>query len=497
MAYKGFVGSGTIGHFQSTTALQNLYPADMYAGRMATVEVVAGSAAHYYSNGISWQPNAMLATDSAGKTVGIAGVDGQALLANAIREAYSGCATASGFLGTMTSPGYDGKTYQSIRVAEAPFYAVRLKIRNNESTSYTLNGAAVSASSTPYSTGTTVNPNPTGGTWAAVTFNGSSSVVIPATLGTNRPSITYSDWIYISSVARADGTAYTQPYLYMRGYNATGPKSGLIGTTTNPNTGGRSLLSVTSAINRGRLHITSAATGDFATTNQTGMTDDSGTFSSFVYEFECLHAVPSLPVLAIGDSIMQGDGASVVGTGYAFRACADVSTPAKPVILSNNGWSNMTTDNFVTRLQDLFTAGERPSVVIFPCWTPNDGAPTQALIDRAWANAMRILTLCRQYGAIPVMVGPTPRGYSGANETSRQQLVARFRAFGTSGLNVLYKLDADGILASTPGGNAIAASFSSDSIHPNDAGNDALNAGLNGYTGLGSILSNIATSYFR
>jgi hypothetical protein len=73
MAYKGFVGSGTIGHFQSTTALQNLYPADMYAGRMATVEVVAGSAAHYYSNGISWQPNAMLATDSTGKTVGIAG----------------------------------------------------------------------------------------------------------------------------------------------------------------------------------------------------------------------------------------------------------------------------------------------------------------------------------------------------------------------------------------------------------------------------------------
>jgi hypothetical protein len=76
MAYKGFVGSGTIGHFQSITALQNLYPADMYAGRMATVEVVAGSAAHYYSNGISWQPNAMLATDSNGKTVGIAGGDG-------------------------------------------------------------------------------------------------------------------------------------------------------------------------------------------------------------------------------------------------------------------------------------------------------------------------------------------------------------------------------------------------------------------------------------
>jgi hypothetical protein len=79
MAYKGFVGSGTIGHFQSTTALQNSYPADMYAGRMATVEVVAGSATHYYSNGISWQPNAMLVTDSTGKTVGIADSGGNSI----------------------------------------------------------------------------------------------------------------------------------------------------------------------------------------------------------------------------------------------------------------------------------------------------------------------------------------------------------------------------------------------------------------------------------
>jgi hypothetical protein len=419
------------------------------------------------------------------------------LLASAIREAYSGAQASNGLISTMTSPGYDGRTYQSIRVSEAPFYAVRLIVRNVEAAGYTIDSATVSASSTPYTTGTTVNSNPTGGTWAGVTWNGATSIAIPARLAANRPSITYSDWIYISSVARSDGGSYAQPYLYLRAYNATGPKSGLIGSTANPNTGSRTNWSVASALNRGRLHITSSAVGDFSSTNQAGMTDDSGNFSSFVYEFECMSSVPTMPVMAMGDSIMQGDSASIVGAGYTFRACADLSTVTKPVICQNYGFSNMTTDNFVSRLQDAFTAGARPSVVVFALWSPNDGAPTQALIDRAWANGMRLLTLCRQYGAIPVMVGPTPRGYSGANETFRQALLTRFRAFTAVPSAPFYKLDADGILVSTPGGNAIAGSFSADSIHPNDAGNDALVAGLNGYTGLSAILAAIAASYFR
>lgn len=76
MAYKGFVGSGTVGHFATTTALQNQYPADSFAGRMATVEGVGGTAVHFFSNGDSWQPNAQLALNPDGSVAGIAGADG-------------------------------------------------------------------------------------------------------------------------------------------------------------------------------------------------------------------------------------------------------------------------------------------------------------------------------------------------------------------------------------------------------------------------------------
>jgi len=80
MAYKGFVGSGTVGHFATTTVLELQFPAQLHAGRMATVEVVAGSATHYFSDGTSWKPQALLAIDPlTGKAAGIYDTDGEVI----------------------------------------------------------------------------------------------------------------------------------------------------------------------------------------------------------------------------------------------------------------------------------------------------------------------------------------------------------------------------------------------------------------------------------
>ena len=76
MAYKGFVGSGTVGHFNSTTVLELQFPAQAYAGREATVEVTAGTATHYFSDGISWKAVPTYATDSSGNVTGLVGPSG-------------------------------------------------------------------------------------------------------------------------------------------------------------------------------------------------------------------------------------------------------------------------------------------------------------------------------------------------------------------------------------------------------------------------------------
>ncbi len=78
MAYKGFVGSGTVGHFLTTTDLQTRFPADLYAGRMATVEVVAGSATHYFSDGLTWKSHPLTVVDSNNNPIGF-GVGGATL----------------------------------------------------------------------------------------------------------------------------------------------------------------------------------------------------------------------------------------------------------------------------------------------------------------------------------------------------------------------------------------------------------------------------------
>lgn len=54
MSYLGFAGSGTVGNFSSTTVLQNMYPAQRYAGRFATVENTPGIVDLYFSTGNAW-----------------------------------------------------------------------------------------------------------------------------------------------------------------------------------------------------------------------------------------------------------------------------------------------------------------------------------------------------------------------------------------------------------------------------------------------------------
>jgi len=54
MAYKGFAGNGYVGNFLSTTTLETQYPAQMHAGRRATVEATVGQVSPYFSDGGVW-----------------------------------------------------------------------------------------------------------------------------------------------------------------------------------------------------------------------------------------------------------------------------------------------------------------------------------------------------------------------------------------------------------------------------------------------------------
>ncbi len=107
MAYKGFAGSGTVGHFLTTTDLQTRFPADLYAGRMATVEIVAGSVTHYFSDGLTWKSHPLTAVDSNNIPVGL-NFGGETFALQSIRQTsgtmtYTGTIVAAG--GFVEVPG--------------------------------------------------------------------------------------------------------------------------------------------------------------------------------------------------------------------------------------------------------------------------------------------------------------------------------------------------------------------------------------------------------
>jgi hypothetical protein len=100
MAYKGFVGSGTVGNFLSTVSLETQYPAQNYAGRMATIEAPVGQVTQYFSDGLAWKANVRSVTDP------LTGVIG--LNANGIPQAISQpITTPTGYRGTTLATEMD------------------------------------------------------------------------------------------------------------------------------------------------------------------------------------------------------------------------------------------------------------------------------------------------------------------------------------------------------------------------------------------------------
>ena len=386
------------------------------------------------------------------------------------------------FMTPFPSPAYDGRTYQTVVVAEAPYVGVRVIIRNN-GPAYTLNDLAVapSANAPPGR-----NPSGGAGSWVRCTLAGANGPwTIPAALATNRPSYTVFDLVDMTSLARTDGD--TLPLLFARAYYATGPASGYANTTNPvpsghttewPGTSSGSTTTVTS-YNRGRIIQADSAAGNFVTSNQGGFTANDA-YSTIIGEFEFLHARNALTVMALGDSITQGDTSSANMLSPLHIACANVSTPSRPVCCMNYGFSSQKSTNFRERLQDAITAGVKPGVVVYSAWTPNEWTTQTGLWVTEMAlmrkNLALIIDLCNANNiALVVSTGIPKNGLNTTYDAIRIGYNNEIRALANQGISVV---DYDAVMTdgATPA-NLIAA-YTSDNTHPNDAGYELMGAAL-------------------
>jgi hypothetical protein len=241
-------------------------------------------------------------------------------------------------------------------------------------------------------------------------LGGSASPVIAAALGANRPSYNVFDWNYFASVARNDAGG-SAPLLCARAYYPTGPATGYGNTSVPVATGNIwNAGNAGNSYNQGRPVSYLSAVGDFASGNYAAFSAGSPTtnFGMLIGEAEFMHTCDVMTVVAMGDSISQGDLSTYNLLSPVHLACAAISTLSRPVVACNQGFSSQTTTNFVARLQDMIASGRKPSVCVYSAWSPNDVANgTDAVVAAAILvmrkNLVIALNAMRNAGIVPVI----------------------------------------------------------------------------------------------
>lgn len=387
-----------------------------------------------------------------------------------IKKSHQLTRSARGKLSTgTTSAASVPYTHHMLMEISADFTGVRFGIPNLETVAITGVTASVAVTSS-----TTSLINPTVGTaltndmitgWVQATFSGSNSVTLPARIAANVPSITYSDWVPLKSIARSDGG--TLPLLMIRQCYPTGtPNFSQHFATANVDF---------SAI--GAPYFKATRQGVDGVASPATFTNASPLNTWTVGPVQVRSNRQGVNIAFFGDSLTEGQpGPAIDLNSWGLRACNQLTASSLPVSCCNLGWSGGVTADFYTRalarLSEL-----KPEIAYMSVWSPNDSSVTAALTNKMIDRAIDFVNACEAAGVIPALSTcvPTEGSGSGAFMTAVDAFV---RDIGSAGRVLV--LDFRAVLDSDPSSGGGSGLFKSgmkfDSTHPNDVGIDAMAA---------------------
>lgn len=318
---------------------------------------------------------------------------------------------------------------------------------------------------------------PSTGSWTNITWSGNTYVTLAARVSASEPSVTWSDWIDISTIPRTDdGTlpvVMVRLYVPSSGsanyYNISPAQSRGQAIANSANTG----ASATTWTN-GRFHQSIRYTGDGITTPANFQpTTDLGynMFAGIEYNSKR----PGFTLLANGDSTCAGSVNGILGNygnGHLWQALDLVREqfPELPIDLANIGLSSSATDTFLARLSwYINTVAGSFNLAYYQPHSQNDGTPTQAVIDTAfnrWGQASALLNAAGKPFFVSTPMPNTSLGWNAAADAFRLQARTELLAAPYGGVDVAdFESVSDG---ATPARYATA--YTTDNAHPNDAG---------------------------
>lgn len=349
---------------------------------------------------------------------------------------------------------------------ESDFTALRIGVPNALPTQ--VNGIRVSvgvlAASVPQAW--LVDINPTGG-WIDATFDGASSLNAPARIAADRYSLPLTDWLNIRSIPRTDGGI--RPLIIIRIEYPSGsfPSVPYLGTSNwrQPTTP--------------RVMKTSVQTV-LGVTNKAAYTQTTNTEGSVVVPVvQYISKKKGRQGFIVGDSTKEGVGSNPNGYGAVQMASYELSTPDNPIEYFNAGLHGQGPAVYSKRLADMGSF-VKPTFVTYSPYSVNDaavGGLTNDQIGRIYTSLAGFMDEMRNHpNSTLILTEPLPNNpafrNTGAGDQKRRDLIADLATFDVivaKGYAAAFSGSQD-----ANGQTLIATGLSSDNVHPNLAGYQAL-----------------------
>lgn len=357
------------------------------------------------------------------------------------------------------------------------FSAVRIGIRNALANTVNCKGLVGSTETAAFSTsaeqsGCVVNGarvDTVDGTtdytgWRTLKVSGSASITLSAGTSVAVPSVTWTDWVPLQSVPRADGGSGSLINVRLW-YQGTVTNYSFCSSVQS--------LQTASTLNKGFLAQTTFVDADAVVTPSTAMAVTNSFMAPVLIEFMSTDILASVGV--VGDSLSDSTGSvSDNRSNWNLQACGDLSTREAAVLPVNFACSGTVMDAYWTLAQSYMTVST-PDILVFEAVSPNgagafvpSGAPSLRYKEMAlYRNQIySFLRFCRSNRIVPILMTGCPNeGYN----TSAWDLERRaFQAeLVNSGVLVF---DSWALLGNGASPELYNSAYKLNSTHPNEAG---------------------------
>lgn len=310
-----------------------------------------------------------------------------------------------------------------------------------------------------------------------LTWGGSSTIVVPAAIAGATahhiiPGIAITDFVPLQPVARTDRPA-GKPLVRVRARSAAE-------TQKVYSVGSPYVAAWNAYVGLDGMVIGSyQAGGDFATAAPTDhvylITENGGYLQPMTALFA--YDDPGVQVWAFGDSLVQGNGSSVGATAAngVLGWPTLVHLQQSRIDCLNMGVTGQKTADSLAIMRGMLAAtDDLPSWVSIKCYSPNDGAPTQTLIDQQWGRVLDACSFARTKGVkVLLMTCPPVNSWTSGQHALREEINARCMALAAQWGQVKV-LDMAGAVANPANSRQILPVYDYDGTHFLDAGHQAI-----------------------